>query len=83
MAPARAFSVSKARDRLTALLNEVEAGREILITRRGKPVARLLPVKPVFDRLAACRAVDCLLQASEGLSLGSLSIRDLINGGRR
>ena len=33
-----------AKNRLSALVDEVEAGQEVTITRRGKPVARLFPV---------------------------------------
>lgn len=35
-------SVHEARERLSALLQAVEAGEEIVITRRGHPVARLV-----------------------------------------
>jgi len=46
--------VREARQNLSALLEEVKKGREILITDRGKPVARLAP--PV--RRAARRFPD-------------------------
>lgn len=36
-----AYSVAEAKANLSAILDEVEAGKEIVITRRGKPVARL------------------------------------------
>lgn len=36
-----------------------------------------------FDRAQARRAVDGLLRASKGLSLGGLSIKELVNKGRR
>ena len=41
----RSASVSDAKNRLSALLKEVAAGEEILITDRGVPVARLVPVR--------------------------------------
>ena len=34
-----------AKNRLSALVDQVEVGQEITITRRGKPVARLVPVE--------------------------------------
>lgn len=77
------FDVFEAKNRLTALLDGVEAGHEVLITRRGKPVARLVPANAGFDRARARRAVDGLLRASEGLSPGELSIKELVNKGRR
>jgi prevent-host-death family protein len=36
-------TVADAKSHLSALLAEVEAGQGIVITRRGKPVARLIP----------------------------------------
>jgi prevent-host-death family protein len=42
----KTFSVMEAQHNLAVLLREVEAGRELTITRRRKPVARLAPVPP-------------------------------------
>lgn len=44
-------TVADAKSHLSALLAEVEAGEEVVITRRGKPVARLVPEPPAhgFD----------------------------------
>ncbi len=75
--------VFEAKNKLTALINEVEAGGEVVITRRGKPVARLVPVVRQFDREKARWAVEGLIEASKGLSLGGLKIRDLIDEGRK
>ena len=36
-------TVADAKSHLSALLAEVEAGQGVVITRRGKPVARLVP----------------------------------------
>ena len=74
---------SRRKNRLTALLDEVEQGHEVLITRRGKPVARLVPAVPGFDREKARRAAEGLIEASKGLSLGDITIRELIDEGRR
>ncbi len=75
--------VFEAKNSLTALLDEVEEGHEILITRRGKPVARLVPAETGFDRAKARRAADGLRSASKGQTLGGLSIRDSVGQGRR
>ena len=37
--------VREARQDLTSLLDDVRKGREVVITERGRPVARLVPVK--------------------------------------
>jgi prevent-host-death family protein len=49
-------NVRDTRDQLARLLDAVEAGEEIVVTRRGAPVARLVPVDanmtPFPDRSA-------------------------------
>jgi prevent-host-death family protein len=74
---------------LSKLLDQVEKGEEVTITRNGEPSARLVPVSPpVFDRPpldreaveAAMRRMD---ERAKRLSLGGLKIKDLINEGRR
>ena len=39
----RTAGVREARQNLSALLDEVKKGREVVITERGRPVARLIP----------------------------------------
>jgi len=39
----RTAGVREARQNLSALLDEVKAGREVVITERGRPVAKLVP----------------------------------------
>ena len=39
----RRAGIREARQNLSVLLDEVREGREVLITDRGKPVARLVP----------------------------------------
>jgi prevent-host-death family protein len=40
------ISIFDAKNKLSALLDQVERGNEFVITRRGKPVARLVPATP-------------------------------------
>lgn len=75
--------VFEAKNRLSALLDAVERGGEVVITRRGKPVARLTAHEPGFDREKARRAAAGLRAARAGARLDGLSIRDLIDEGRR
>jgi len=42
----RKAGIREARQDRTGLLDEVRKGREIVLTDRGRPVARLVPVKP-------------------------------------
>ncbi|MBU1664791.1 MAG: type II toxin-antitoxin system prevent-host-death family antitoxin [Gammaproteobacteria bacterium] len=44
--------IAEAKAHLSALVERVEAGEEIIIARRGKPVARLIP-EPKAGRSAA------------------------------
>ncbi|NNM73443.1 type II toxin-antitoxin system Phd/YefM family antitoxin [Enterovirga aerilata] len=46
----REATVHEAKTHLSRLLAEVEAGGTVIITRRGKPVARLGPVEPTRHR---------------------------------
>ena len=72
----------EAKNRLGSLLDRVEQGEEIVITRRGKPVAKLVPAGPDFDKAKVKLAIEGLLEASRGLSPGGPKIKDLINEGR-
>jgi prevent-host-death family protein len=78
----REVGAFEAKNTLGSLLDLVEKGEEIVITRRGKPVARLVPDTGVFDRAKARRAAKRILARSERMSLGGLKIKDLINEGR-
>jgi prevent-host-death family protein len=48
----REIDAFEARTRLSALLGAVEAGEEVVIARRGRPVARLAPAQGPARRLA-------------------------------
>jgi len=39
-------SIKQAKDRLPALVREVEGGERVVITRNGKPVAEVVPHQP-------------------------------------
>lgn len=71
-----------AKNRLSELLDKVERGEEVVITRRGKAVARLVRVIPERNRKKAQEALDRIIERSKGTSLGGLKIKDLINEGR-
>jgi prevent-host-death family protein len=75
--------VFEAKNRLSALLDEVEAGGEVTITRRGMPVARLAPLEVGFNRAKARAAAEGLRAASRGQRLGGLTLKELISEGRR
>jgi prevent-host-death family protein len=50
----------EAKNTLGGLLDRVERGEEIIISRRGKPVARLVPADKTIDQRRATQAVASL-----------------------
>jgi prevent-host-death family protein len=46
-----AISLFDAKNRLSALIDQVAGGQKVTITRRGKPVARLVPVAPETEQV--------------------------------
>ena len=76
----------EAKNTLGSLLNRVEKGEEIVITRRGTPVAKLVPANPGFNREKARAAAEGLmkLQASlKGPPLTWEEIKQMRDEGRR
>lgn len=72
----------EAKTHLSALLERVERGEEIVITRHGKPVARLVPAAAAeTDRLDA--VVEQIKALRRRTTLGGLSWQDLRDEGRR
>ena len=51
---AQQYSISQARAQLPTILDQTEAGLEIQLTRRGKPVAVVVPIEE-YQRLRAGR----------------------------
>jgi len=83
LAVMREIGAFEAKNRLGQLLDWVEAGEEVVITRRGKPVAKLVSLTPDIDRIKARAAAQQIRQMSKGATLGGLKVKDLISDGRR
>jgi prevent-host-death family protein len=62
-------------NKLSGLLDEVAQGKQITITRRGKPVAKLISAEPSFDREKAKQAARRLLELSKGATLGGYPLK--------
>ena len=74
----------EAKTKLSELLDAVERGEEITITRRGAPVARLVPVRDGAAQARIDTLIDQIKETRKGLTLGGgISIKDLIDEGRR
>lgn len=76
-------AIYEAKNRLSELINRVEAGEEIAITRRGKVVARLVPAVAQDMTALALDAIATLRACRQGVGLGGLNSRDLVREGRR
>jgi prevent-host-death family protein len=73
----------QAKTHLSELLEQVEAGEEITITKHGAPVAKLVPVRKETSAEERAAAIERIRELAKGLSLGGLKIKDLISEGRR
>lgn len=69
----------EAKNTLSELIDLANKGEEIIITRRGQPVARLVPPKGEGDgspKIAASRILD----RAKGAALGAVTLPSLIAG---
>lgn len=73
----------EAKNRLSELIDSVQAGEVVMITRRGKVVAQLSLPQDKASVDSAQAAIDRLRALRTGVSLGRLKARDLIAEGRR
>jgi prevent-host-death family protein len=60
----------EAKNKLSALLDRVEKGEEIVITRHGRPVARLVPSIEGMDRSQAKDALQRMRDRAVQAGLG-------------
>ncbi len=56
----REVGAFEAKSHFSELLARAEAGESVLITRRGKPVARIVPAGPTSDRKSGLRRIGDL-----------------------
>jgi prevent-host-death family protein len=73
--------VYDAKTHLAKLLDEVERGETVTITRHGRPVAKLVSVSP--RELTVEEAIKELQEFGRKHPLRGLKIKDLIEEGRR
>lgn len=76
-----AVGAYEAKTHLPRLLEDVAAGKSVVITKHGVPVARLVPARQ--QAAEPQEVIDALLDARRGVRLDGLSLRDLISEGRR
>ena len=76
----------EAKARLSELVDRAEAGREIVITRRGRAVARIVPARPGGRRREVHR--DAIVDEIEAFARTvkvkrHFNLRELIEAGRK
>ena len=75
-------SAYEAKTHLSQLLERARQGERIVITRHGRPVARLVPVA-VTEEGRVERAITALKSLRRGASLDGLAWQELRDAGRR
>ena len=75
------IGIYDAKAKLSQLIDEVNAGGEVVITKRGKPVARLVPPEAP-RRKSPARAARRIRALCERLNIRRVNIRELIEEGR-
>jgi prevent-host-death family protein len=72
----------EAKTHLSTLLDRVAGGEEVVITKHGKPVARLVGAQHV-DRARVTEVIEKLKELRKGTRLDGLSWKSLRDEGRR
>ena len=79
------LSIAEAKGQFSQVVDRAEAGEETIITRHGKPVARVAPLVTDQDRDRAKKAFERMrrLRDESGATLGDLNWKDLRDEGRK
>ena len=79
------MSIAEAKSQFSALVERAAGGEEITITKHGKPVAKVVPVRSERDKAKARQAFEEMVRLREetGASLGGLDWKALRDEGRK
>lgn len=72
----------QAKTHFSVLLDQVEQGEQIIITKHGHPVAKLVPVTTV-NQVRKHQAIEHLKQFAKSNKLGGLDWKKLRDEGRK
>ncbi len=78
----RTVGTKEAKAHLSNLIEEVSRGNQVAITKNGTPVALLVPVPPT-PKPDVREVIRQIRELRHGITLGGLSIREMIEEGRR
>ena len=76
------IGIYDARSKLSELIERVQSGEEVVLTRHGEPVARLVPENARRKRSRAA-AVTRIRALARKLDIRDVDVRKLIEEGRR
>jgi prevent-host-death family protein len=71
-----------AKTHLLRLLERVANGEQITITEQGVPIAKVVPVSDA-DRHDTSEVIERIKAFRKGHTLGGLSVREMINEGKK
>ena len=81
------IGILEARNNFSALVERAENGEDVVITRHGKPVAKLVAAEPEDDetrRKRAREAIEAIWEMRKQVKpLGDITIKELIEEGRK
>lgn len=73
----------EAKTHLSKLLDQVEAGEKIMITRHGEPVAMLVPAKPAPEQEQIRQLIAEMRTTRTGNTLEGITVQELVDEGRK
>ena len=78
------IGIYEAKSKLSELVEKAEAGQEVIITRRGRPVVKLVRAKRQKEEVDSERSalIDEIIAFSKRCKVGRINLRKLIAEGR-
>ena len=76
------YSMAQAKDQLPRLINRMLEGETVTITRRGRPIARVMPIEPVETVPLVAVDLEWLRQVREASSTGKAPTVDTVRAMR-
>ena len=81
--PSNIVGAYDAKTHFSELLERVEAGEQVTITRHGTPIVQMIPIRPKPTALQRRAAIEAIRELAKGNSLRGLQVKDLMAEGRR
>lgn len=74
--------ISEAKRRLSELIEGAMQGKSVVISRYGRPIARLIPYQASAGRVSVQESINGLRRLRKGMRLRGLKPRQMIDEGR-